>query len=255
MKLKAVILLLVLFSSFSLSLLSQGEIDDEKKIFFRNEKSWAFFIRNNGFGGNFRKGTRVNAFRKRIWEVDMHYVKHAKEIKISNTVTNLNQFVYGKVNFAWDTRAGIGFQHQLFRKFDKNGVAIRYFYNGGPTVLLLKPIYYEVGVNDEIVDQKFHIDSAQFILGRSSFFKGISETIANPGAFVKAGLSFEYSKHDTKLQAIELGAMASVYLNEFQIMWDHKTRFLYSIFISFRWGKIIRGGRMEGVELEGDPDF
>jgi hypothetical protein len=256
MKCKGVILLLILSLSVSTRVFSQGEIDDEKKIFFRNEKSWAFFIKNNGIGGNFRKGVRVNAFRKRIWEIDMHYVKHAKEIKISNTVTNLNQYVFGKVNFAWDTRAGIGFQHQLFRKFDKTGVEIRYFYTGGATLLLLKPIYYEVFLgNNTTEDQQFNLDSTQYILGRSSFFKGISETTANPGVFAKAGLSFEYSKYDTRLQALELGAMASVYLNEFQIMWDHKTRYLFSIFISFRWGKIIRGGRMEGVELEGDTEF
>ncbi len=259
MKCKGVILLLILSLSISIRVFSQGEIDEEKKIFFRNEKSWAFFIKNNGVGGNFRKGVRVNAFKKRIWEIDMHYVKHAKEIKISNTVTNLNQYVFGKVNFAWDTRAGIGFQHQLFRKFDKTGIEIRYFYNAGATVLLLKPIYYEVltGVN-ETQDQKFSIPpsgAVPYILGRSSFFKGISETKADPGVFAKAGLSFEYSKHDTRLQALELGAMASVYLDEFQIMWDHKTRYLFSIFISFRWGKIIRGGRMEGVQLEGDPEF
>ncbi len=256
MKCKGVILLLILSLSISARVFSQGEIDDEKKIFFRDERSWAFFIKNNGIGGNFRKGVRINAFRKRIWEIDMHYVKHAKEIKISNTISNLNQYVFGKVNFAWDTRAGIGFQHQLFRKFDKTGVEIRYFYDAGATLLLLKPIYYEVFLGNNLTDdQKFNLDSSQYILGRSSFFKGISETTADPGVFAKAGLSFEYSKHDTRLQALELGAMASVYLNEFQIMWDHKTRYLFSIFISFRWGKIIRGGRMEGVEMEGDPDF
>jgi hypothetical protein len=255
MKLKAIILLLILSLSVSIHVFSQGEIDDEKKVFFRNERSWAFFLKNNGIGGNFRKGVRINAFRKRIWEIDMHYVKHAKEIKISNA-TQLNQYVFGKVNFAWDTRAGIGFQHQLFRKFDKNGVAIRAFYTGGASLLLLKPIYYEVGINNnDVEDQKFHIDSAQYILGRSSFFKGIEETKANPGVFLKAGISFEYSKHDTRLQALELGAMASAYLNEFEIMWDNETRYLFSLFISFRWGKIIRGGRMEGVELEGEADF
>ena len=261
MKLKGIILLFVLSLSVNSQVFSQGEVDDEKKVFFRNEKSWAFFIKNNGIGGNFRKGTRVNAFRKRIWEIDMHYIKHAKEVKISNTATQLNQFVYGKVNFAWDTRVGIGFQHQLFRKFDKNGVAIRFFYTGGASLLLLKPIYYEVWNNsfDETTDQKFSIDTvtgAPNIYGRSSFFKGIDETKANPGAFVKAGLSFEYSKQDIRLQALELGAMAGVYLDEFQIMWDHKTRYLFSLFISFRWGKIIRGGRMEGIELEGaDTEF
>lgn len=53
-------------------------------------------------------------------------------------------------------------------------------------------------------------------------------------------------------QSQEVGAVASVYLNEFQIIWDHKTRYLFSLFISFRWGKIYSGGRMEGVEIGGE---
>ncbi len=256
MKFKGALLLFIFLLSINLPVYSQtGEIDDEKKIFYRNEKSWAIFIKNNGIGGNFRKGTRINSFRKYIWEIDMHYVKHTREIKISNTTTNLNQFVFGKVNFAWDTRGGVGFQREMFRKIDKNGVAIRYFYNIGPTLLLLKPIYYEVFVNEYTEDQKFHIDSAQYIVGRSSFFKGFNEISIDPGAYIKGGISFEFGKHDNRLQALELGAMAAAYLNEFEIMWDHKTRYLFSIFISFRWGKIIRGGRMEGVELEDGIDF
>jgi len=255
MKFKGALLLFIFLLSTSLPVFSQGEIDNEKNIFFRNEKSWAIFIKNNGFGGNFRKGTRINSFRKYIWEVDMHYVKHAKEIKISNTTTQLNQFVFGKVNFAWDTRGGVGFQREIFRKIDRNGVAIRYFYNAGPTLLLLKPIYYEVVNGDNIVDEKFDFNSSQYIVGRSSFFKGFDEISVDPGVYIKAGLSFEYSKRDNRLQALELGAMAAVYLNEFQIMWDHETRYLFSIFISFRWGKIIRGGRMEGVQLEGEESY
>ena len=232
---------------------SQGEIDEQTKIFYRDEKSYAFFINNNGFGGNFRKGTRINAFRKFIWEIDMHYVKHAKEIKISNSATQLNQFVYGKMHFAWDIRGGAGFQREMFRKIDKNGVAIRYFYNAGPTLMLLKPIYYEYPDNNgDIVDEKFSINSAQSPIGRSSFFMGIDEVFVDPGVYVKGGLSFEYSKRDNRLQALEIGAMAGVYLNELEIMYDNKTHFLFTLFISFRWGKIIRGGRMKGVELEGD---
>jgi hypothetical protein len=252
MNLKSIFWLFLLSLLISVPVFSQGEIDDEKKIFYRDEKSWAFFINNNGFGGNFRKGTRINAFRKFIWEVDMHYVKHAKEIKISNSATQLNQFVYGKMHFAWDIRGGAGFQREMFRKIDKNGVAIRYFYNVGPTLMLLKPIYYEVVVGDEIEDQKFDYGASQYIVGRSSFFKGFDEIGVDPGAYVRGGLSFEYSKRDNRLQALEIGAMAGVYLNEFEIMYDNKTRYLFTLFISFRWGKIIRGGRMKGVELEGD---
>ena len=241
----------MLFSiSFTYSF-SQGEIDNEQKIFFRNEKSWAIFLNTNGFGGNYRNGTRLNAFRKFIWEVEMNYVKHPKETKISNSYAQLNQYVYGKTHFAWEIRGGAGFQREIFRKIDKTGVAVRYFYDAGPSLMLLKPVYYQVVVGDNIEDQKFDVNHPPpNIVGRSSFFKGINEIKIDPGVYLKAGMSFEYSKQDVRLQALEFGAVASAFLNEVDIMASHNSRFLFSLFISFRWGRIISGGYMEGVDAK-----
>jgi hypothetical protein len=229
-------------------LFAQGEIDDEQKVFFRNEKSWALFVNSNGFGANYRKGTRINAFRKYLWEIDMNYVKHPKEYKISNTYAQINQFVYAKTHFAWETRGSFGFQREIYRKMDKNGVAIRYFYNAGPSLIVLKPIYYQVVIGDQIEDQLFDLNANQYIYGRSSFFKGLDEMKVNPGGYLKAGISFEYSKQDVKLQALEIGGVASAFLNEVDIMASHNSRFLFSLFISFRWGKIISGGYMENIQ-------
>jgi hypothetical protein len=236
------------------SVFSQGEIDDEQKIFFRNEKSWAIFLNSNGFGMNFRKGTRINAFRKFIWEIDMNYVKHPKETKITNSYAQLNQYVYGKTHFAWETRGAVGFQREIFRKIDKSGVAIRYFYDIGPSIILLKPIYYQVAVGNVAEDQKFELYGSQYILGRSSFFKGFNEMKIDPGVYLKGGLSFEYSKQDVRLQALEVGGVASAFLNEVEIMASHNTRFLFSLFVSFRWGKIFSGSYMEGLDSEGKSE-
>jgi len=243
---------ILLFCSllFLSSAFSQGEIDNEQKIFFRNEKSWAIFLNSNGFGGNFRKGTRINAFRKFIWEIDMNYVKHPKETKISNSYAQLNQYVYGKTHFAWEVRGAAGFQREIFRKIDKSGVAIRYFYDAGPSIILLKPIYYQVALGNGVVDQKFDLYASQYIYGRSSFFKGINETVIDPGVYLKAGLSFEYSKQDVRLQALEVGAVASAFLNQVELMASHNSRFLFSLYLSFRWGKIISGGYMENVQTD-----
>ncbi len=232
----------------STEMFSQGEINDEKKIFFRDERSWAVFVRNDGLGLNFRKGKRINAHKKYIWEIDLHNFRHAKETKSYTYSTQSGGFVFGKMNFTLDARFGTGLQHRLFEKRDKNGVAIRAFYTAGAAVLMLKPIYYEVSDGLIVEDQKF-TNNYTYIIGRSSFFKGIEETQFNPAAFVKGGISFEYSKIDRKILALELGMMFSYYLREFEILWNDKTRHLFSIFVSFRWGRIIRGDRMQNVEL------
>ncbi|MEZ5011308.1 MAG: hypothetical protein R2744_06805 [Bacteroidales bacterium] len=55
-----------------------------------------------------------------------------------------SSFIYGKINNVFSLRAGIGHQHELFRKQDLGGVAIRYFYSGGPVLVFTKPIHYNV---------------------------------------------------------------------------------------------------------------
>jgi hypothetical protein len=252
MDLKRIILLFVFSLSFIIPASSQGEIDDEQKIFFRNEKSWALFINTNGYGGNYRNGTRINAAKKFIWEIDMNYIKHPKETKISSNSNQVNQYVYGKMNFPWEIRGGVGLQKELYRKIDKSGVSVRYFIVGGPSLILLKPIYYQVWKNDDYVDEKFNPDPSVYqpIIGRSSFFLGFDEIKPDPGIYLKGGFSFEYSKKDNKLKAIEIGGVASAFLNEVEIMAQHNSRYLFSLFISFRWGKVIAGDRMEGVEFD-----
>ena len=187
----------------------------------------------------------------------MNYIRHPKEVKISGNSNQISQYVFGKMNFAWETRGGVGFQRELYRKIDKTGVAVRFFFVGGPSLILLKPIYYQVWVNDDYEDQKFNPDPSAYqpIIGRSSFFLGFSEIKPDPGVYLKGGFSFEYSKRDNRLQALEVGGVASAFLNEVEIMASHNSRYLFSVFLSFRWGKIISGDRMEGVEVEGSASY
>lgn len=183
----------------------------------------------------------------------MNYIKHIKETKISNNANQVNQYVYGKLNFAWETRGGVGLQKELYRKIDKNGVSVRYFIVGGPALIFLKPVYYQVWKGQDYEDEKFNPDPNVYqpIIGRSSFFLGFDEIKLDPGVYAKGGFSFEYSKKDDRLKAIDIGGVASAFLNDVEIMAQHNSRFLFSLFISFRWGKVVAGDRMEGVEIEG----
>jgi hypothetical protein len=45
---------------------SQGEIDQQQKVFYRNEWSLALMINSNGFGLNYRYCDRINAADKRL---------------------------------------------------------------------------------------------------------------------------------------------------------------------------------------------
>lgn len=218
-------------------------------------------LNSNGFGGNYRYGKRIDAQNKRLFEIDFAYLKHPKETKTYSVTNSGAKFVYGKTNLAFDFRFALGRQNEIFRKHDVGGIAIRYFYNYGPAVVLLKPIYYEVGdgvytpngtmVNPrddpERFDPTWYANNV-YILQRASFFKGFDGLKLNPGVFGKFGFNFEYSKKDRVIHALECGLIAEGFAKRIEIM-DFSNppqgkiaknqQFLLTLFVSYRFGRIV----------------
>ena len=157
--------------------------------------------------------------------------------------------MYGKTNIMFSLRGGPGFQHEMYQKIDKGGISIRRFYSFGPSLAIYKPIYYDIatstvtptGLVNTIKSSKYydHLQPGE-IIGRSSFFKGITETKFMPGIFAKGGISFEYSKLDKILHALELGASIEAYPKRIPIMYiDNNPFIFFSFFLSYRFGKIL----------------
>lgn len=249
--LKRVFIIFLLFPVSVLFSLAQGEIDDEGKIFFRNERSFGIHLNSNGFGVNFRFGKRINAFRKRLFGFDLVGVKHPKEVRVQNQYfNNSKRFIYGKENSFYVFRGGYGQQKEIFSKFDKGGIAIRYFYLFGPSAGILKPIYYEILYPTSIIYKYYTIDEIfdkdnhpkDKIFGKASFLKGIDEISFIPGAFFKCGFNFEYSQKDELIRALEVGAMFEAYPEKIRIMATKaNNQFFITLFITLRFGKVISG--------------
>jgi hypothetical protein len=228
-------------------LLSQGVIDTQDRIFYRNERSFGLVLSTTGYGASYRHGQRINYLNKRLYEVDFYFVRDLKELKITNPIfPNNRRFVFGKLNSFVNLNAGYGKQRELYKKFDVGGIAIRYFYSGGASLGIYKPIYYEIlypiSLYDySIVTEKFNesIHQAIDIYGRAPFIKGLDEIKFVPGIYGKAGVNFEYSKYDEIIHAIEVGAMLQVYPKKIPIMANDANRFFFaSIFVSYRFGRI-----------------
>ncbi len=236
---RKVILFIIFFVSVYQFAHSQGELNEQKKIFYRNERSIAFLLNSNGIGLNGRYSQRIDAFRKKVFDVEIVNLKHPKEYKNINQLNPSSRgFVIGKLNSVFIIRPGYGFQKEVFQKFDIGGISVRRFYTFGPSIALLKPIYYEVARDQSIVVEKYASNSD--ILGRASFFKGFNELKFRPGAFVKAGISFEFSKFDQVMHAIEGGAIAEAFSSKLPIMATRQNyQFYLTIFISYRFGKVI----------------
>jgi len=246
---KKLLIIAVIVSYGVVSTYAQGELIEEQKVFFRNEKSFAVLLNTDGIGISYRGAKRIDFLNKRLFEIEAATLKHPKEYKLSNPYYQGGSFVFGKLNSTFYLRAGIGHQHELFKKADLGGVAIRYFYSGGPVLALYKPIYYKVlyfvSVNEPpiIKEEKFNASSIalpQDIYSRASITKGFDEIKVLPGAYAKTGFNFEYSKQDKIIHAIEVGAQINVFPKKLPIMAsrDNKAIF-FSLFVSYRFGVII----------------
>ncbi len=233
------------------TLFAQGELDDEVRSFYRDESSLAFTLNTNGYAANYRFGKKKDGYRKRLYTIDLAMIKHPKEIKSPYTSSSMTtgRFIYGKQNLVFGLKGAIGQQREMFTKYDKGGIAIRFFYTYGPALALIKPIYYQIyesigpGLPAELVKTKFDYNTHQphEIVGTTSFLKGFGELSVSPGAFAKLGFSFEYSKQDQLIRAIETGAMVEGYFLDVPIMAAiDNPRVFVALWVSYRFGHLIK---------------
>lgn len=238
---------LLLYASF---VYSQGEIDNQLKVFFRNERSFGLQLNTDGLGISYRSGKRIDYLNKRLIEVDLGTLKSPKEYRQRHPFGQGGAYVFGKLNSTFYLRAGYGHQHELYSKEDFGGIAIRYFLSAGPVLAIYKPIYYKVlyqipGTSNEyeLREEPFNpntIAAPDEIYGRASFTKGFKETKVLPGLYGKAGFNFEYSKEDRAIHAIEIGGQVNAFAKEVPIMAIAKNKqYFLSLFVSYRFGMIL----------------
>lgn len=241
--------ILILFLLFRAGfLIAQGEIDEQQRVMFRDESTFGAFLNSNGFGLNYRYGYWRNARNQFILDGDFDYVKHPKEYKTPVAINyTTHRYVFGKKNLFWELKGMAGWQKELYRKIDRNGISVRLFYEGGLSIGFTKPIYYRVfstGPLGEIVSEeylKFDPSIHQGnIGGRGPFFMGFDEIKVIPGLTGKAGFSFEYSQKDAIVHALEAAVSLTAYPKEIPIMATAKNNFLFiNLKVGYRFGRII----------------
>ncbi len=240
---KSILSILIIIFSISI-VFSQGELADKDKIFFRNEASVGLRLNTNGWSVNYRRGKFVNPKNKNLWEIEFNTIKHIKETKQFIYSEATKRYVYGKKNYCFDLRGGIGKQKTLYKKADKNSVEIRLITFTGASLAFLKPIYYLVDDNGVRRTEKFEASHQHgTILDRKPFTRGIAETTINPGLYFKIGISFEHSKYEKQLSALEIGINSYAYLKKLDIMAETPNhRFFVALFINYRIGNVFHGG-------------
>jgi len=234
---------IVLFLFFSIIAYSQGELGDDKGVFYRNERTWGLSLNTNGYSLNYRYGKRVNFTQKTLFEADISVIKHNKEIKLYPEL-NYRSFVFGKLNSVYFIRAGYGRQVEWFPKTDKGSISIRYFYTGGISLSILKPIYYVVlyPFDTLLLSQRFEDinPSRGQLLGGASSLKGWGELAFMPGAYIRSGLTFEFSDDENRISALEIALTLDAFPKKIKQMENERNNFAFlSMNVTYRFGKVL----------------
>lgn len=262
---KKIVLIVFLFSISAIAY-SQGEIAETEKIFIKNESVIGINVASNGFGLNYRYAKRVDAFRKKLFEIEASLIKHPKEIKILNpNFESQDRFVFGKLNEVGSLKFGYGRQREIYSKFDKGSISIKFFYHGGISLALLKPIYYEM-IDSTYINQSqnliiYYVGTHKFnpslhksidVVGKAPFKMGLNETRLLPGVYGKCGYSFEYGTNDTIIRAIEVGVAVEAYSSRLELMAiDNNPRINLSLFFTVRFGRVLDGKKKPKDRSEG----
>ncbi len=257
MKISLKILLLSFLLAFATDVYSQFSTENlenadsiENFILYNKIHTYGIVAHNLGLGVNYRFGKRISIFKTRLWEIEIVYLSSLKEKKLLNPYfVNARKYVYGKLNNVFFLREGIAWKKLLNDKPYWGGVEVRFHYGFGATIGFTKPYYlyviyfYEISpgnYNYEIKTEKFDPSKLAWddVYGRAPFTKGLNEINIHPGIYAKAGFNFEFGTHDTKIKALEIGAIIDVMPTGPQIMAGQKNNYIYpTIYISFSFGK------------------
>ncbi|MEI6436516.1 MAG: hypothetical protein WCP32_16940 [Bacteroidota bacterium] len=212
------------------------------------EKQWSVgaLLHTNGWGLKFRKGYNAAALRQNLWEVEFSTYKSSKEFRSINPFyPDSRSFFYGKLNYVWFFRGGVGQQRVLNRKPYWGGVQLSWIYYGGFSLAVTKPVYlyiiYKVdGFPDEFREEQYDPDkhSLYDIFGRGSFLAGLSKLGLHPGAYIKTGLDFEFGVRNSQISALEVGGQFDYSPIPVPIMaFNPSQSFFLTLYVSVMFGK------------------
>lgn len=244
---------------FAVSVSAQGELLEEQEVFFEKEKVYYFKANTNGVGAGIGLHKRITFFKRRIFGLELNYIKSYKEYKVQNEYYNpQKKFIFGKINNVLILRGYNGIYRELFSKQDKDGIAIGYSFIGGISFAFLKPIYYEVVDSIKIRDnikyiytsyKKFNssIHQPNDIYGKAPFIIGINEIKISPGFFCGTSALFNFSNDQKKIRILETGLLMEYFIFPVQIMFKnpnekskfYENRFFVTLSLIYKIGNVI----------------
>jgi hypothetical protein len=238
---------------FVLTAWAQNRINaDAKGIIYNNEKAVDFRLHTHGWAVNFQKGLIKTYYKTRYYNFGIGELKHYKESRkstdfnLSGPSQGFRSYTFGKQNYAFALRGGIGMKRYYSEKAAKNGVAVGISFEGGVTAALMKPYYLELRTTRDLQGRtiKYTPETANLFLddtritGKGALFKGLGESSIIPGIHARAGVHLDWGAFDEFLRALEVGIMLDVFPKKLPILVSEQNKpYFLNLFASFQIGK------------------
>ncbi len=245
-----------LFWLLSTTAIAQSRLNnDVKGIVYDREGVIEFRLHTHGWAINYQIGKLKTYYRTNFYEFGLGELKHYKETSKSTDsptgpTSTFRSYSFGKQNYAFVLRGGLGFKRYYTEKAAKNGVAVGITYAGGVTLALMKPYYLEIGGTRDFnsipikyseATKKDFLDPFK-IRGTGGLFDGVGETSIIPGAYGRIGVQVDWGAFDEFLRALEVGIQLDVFPKKLPILvpvngFDENRPYFLNFYLSLQLGK------------------
>lgn len=221
-------------------------LDAQEDIIYNRESTVHATVHSQGLGIGYKQGKIRDIHKTTYWDFELSYLRPLKQIKLMQYYST-SSFVYGKLNDVLILRAGYEEQRRIYGKPYWGGVELRWLYEAGASLALLKPYYYMVlvakptqdgGYVEEYDYQTFENSSLWIeILGKAPFKHGLDEIKLRPGVYVKGGMAFEIGTSRLRAQSIEVGAVVEYFPQGIPLMAQNPPSYVIpTLYLSYSWG-------------------
>jgi len=236
--------------------------EEEGVLVYNKQTVWGIQLRTTGYGAFVELGKMQNREVTNIMQIEFTETKHPKEYKAQRTdgyFFSNTPFVYGKQNYFYNLRFGLGQSRRIGDKGNKNGVSVQGVYLGGLSLGLLRPYYVEVigDPNNASTTKKIRYGNGNtdddllflnpdVIVGGTGLGKGWGEIKFKPGLHAKTGIRFDYGRFNEVVSSLEVGLAGEVYAQKIAILADKSydgsplaknRQFFFNAYVAIEFGK------------------
>ncbi|MBO6027556.1 MAG: hypothetical protein J6P73_09970 [Bacteroidales bacterium] len=185
----------------------------EERVIYSNESTLHATLHSRGLSLGYKSGKIRSIYKTTNWDFELVYYRSQKQVKLVDLFSGAT-FVYGKLNDMVAFRTGYGAERRIYGKPYWGGVELRWLYEGGASLALLKPYYPD-----------------------ETFWYGFSEIKLRPGIYARGGMCFEIGASRTHAQSIEVGTNIEYFPQGVDLMELNPTEYVFlTLYLSYNWG-------------------